>query len=390
MPPADTVPDKDVVDGTVVGVPVVTGKVAGPLATAVFRLTVSGEHALAFSMLMRLPIKKLVSVAPKLNEVGVTEIVGGGVGVPLPERFTARLGFAGSSLATVMTVVADPVAVGVKVTCTLALPPAGTVREEGVRVNEPDGRLIPLTASDIAPVLLTVRVWLAERHTATFPKFIEVVETWMCGRPPVPVSETLIEGLVGSFVFAVSMPLKPVSALGEKVTFKGEFPPAGTVRVVNAGVKRALVLAMLVIWRAWPPVFSIVRACMADVPTRTTPKARLAGTTAFGGAGVPVPVSETVTVGLEGSLVFIVRLALKVAAELGVKVILIVALPPAATVTVVGEGTNLGLELATPDICSGCPPVFWIVNGRVDGVPTVTLPNVRFAATTAWGGVGGV
>lgn len=205
-----------------------------------------------------------------------------------------------------------------------------------------------------------------------------------------PLSAKLIVGLAGSFVFAVRMPLKVVSASGEKVTFKGKLPPAGTLKVVDVETKWELLLAMLVSCSVWPPVFWTVRVWVEDVPTRTVPNARAVGeTTAVGGVSTPVPVSRTVIVGLAGSLVFIVRLALKVITEFGVKVMFKDALPPGGTLSEVGEGIKRGLELVMPDTINVCPPLFWKVSGREDDVPTVTLPNDRLDATTAAGGVGG-
>jgi hypothetical protein len=122
---------------------------------------------------MRFPMKKLTSVAPKLTDVGDAVITGGGGAVPVPVRFTVRFCFArsGSSLTTVMVALAAPSVVGAKVTFIGALDIPGTVMLGGDLVNAPPGALIELTVRRAAPEFEMVTFAEGVPHDiGTFPK----------------------------------------------------------------------------------------------------------------------------------------------------------------------------------------------------------------------------
>ena len=61
---------------------------------------------------------------------GVTEMVGGGLGVPTPARVIVAVGVDGSLVENESVPEAEPVVVGAKVTGMKLLPPAGTCSEE--------------------------------------------------------------------------------------------------------------------------------------------------------------------------------------------------------------------------------------------------------------------
>src|SRR6267378_1845579 len=112
--------------GTVVGLGfAVIGK--SPLDEV--SVTLRGAQAPVFWTAMRLPMKKLTSVAPNASAFGETTITGGGIGVPVPDSGTVRFCFVGSGslLTSVSVAFATPVVVGAKLTCTVALAPPATV-----------------------------------------------------------------------------------------------------------------------------------------------------------------------------------------------------------------------------------------------------------------------
>ena len=89
------------------------------------------------------------------------------------------------------------------------------------------------------------------------------------------------------------------------------------------------------------PVLDIVNVCLEDWPIITSPNAILVlGSEMSGAAAVPLPDTDTVTVGSSGSLLVTVMAPVLAPAEVGVNVTVTPLLLPAATEKEVGDTVN--------------------------------------------------
>ena len=84
---------------------------------------------------MRRPVKYCRGTVPKFRLLGLTEIEGGGVGVPVPVMGIVTVGWLGSSELTVRLPLCAPVPVGVKVTVNDLVVIPATVPLDGLTAN---------------------------------------------------------------------------------------------------------------------------------------------------------------------------------------------------------------------------------------------------------------
>jgi hypothetical protein len=238
-----------------------------------------------FTIVTRSPIKNWKGVAPKFRLVGLTEMIGGGMGRPLPVSPTVSCGFAGSSEVIVKLPFAPPVVVGVKVTVTVRVVPGATTRLGGVALNVAPVTAMELIVRSTPPVLWSVSGPVPDKQTATLPRFKFVGEMLRCGREPIPDSGIVTVGRLGSFVCIVRLAVSAVSAFGANVTTTDAFPPAPMAKgPAGLAVKRGLELWMLVTFNPALPALWMMSVSSFVKPTLTVPKARAVGETLSDGA----------------------------------------------------------------------------------------------------------
>ena len=111
---------------------------------------------------------------PKLREGGIRAMTGTGGVAPVPDTLTVTVGVAVSLLLITIEPVLAPALVGVKVTLSVVLAPAATVKgAAGAQVNSvlvPAPRAMPVTFSGAVPVLDIVTGNVAETPILTVPK----------------------------------------------------------------------------------------------------------------------------------------------------------------------------------------------------------------------------
>jgi hypothetical protein len=309
-----------------------------PLAKFPGQLFVCEKSPLAATtMFVRLPLPVFVSVEvagplvvptswfAKVTVAGVS-VAGGGVPLPVSASVCGLL------VAPVVTVrLPDlvPVAAGANCTLTVHVPLAGIELPQVFVCGNSAGALTPLTVTGNDDGLLNVAVITAlVAPTITFPKL------WLAGvsvrfTTPVPLSPTGAAGGV-AFVATARLPLRAPVAAGVNVTLMVQVAPAATLdpHVWVAAKSPLAVTEFTASATAWLFFSCTLRA--ADVePTVCAGKVRLAGLNVTG--SMPVPSSATLC-GDPGAFVLTRAEPVLVPAAAGVKVIVSLHLPPAASV----------------------------------------------------------
>src|SRR5450631_1413001 len=195
-----------------------------------------------------------------------------------------------------------------------------------------------LIASDPVPELVTVKVMVAFVPTATLVKVtgfgLKLALPWV----PVPERGTGAFGLPASLLPMTRLADRAPVAVGLNLTWMVQFAPAAKppppmlqsplfVTIVKSlafvpANDRLLIVSLVV------PVLRLVSVTARVgpfVPTFTLPKFSDVG---LRPTAVPVPVKATVTVGVRGSLVATVSVAVRLPVPVGLNVTLIGQLPP--------------------------------------------------------------
>jgi hypothetical protein len=326
---------------------------------------------------------------PNASVVGLEDKEPGAV--PVPESVMFRLGFEPFEVIPTAPL-ADPLAVGWKVTVNEELCPAAKVKgkESPLKLNP-----VPLaTAAEIVrlvpPVLVRVSDRLELAPTWTLPKAravgFGVNVPWA-----VPVPERVMLRLgFEPFEVIPTVPLADPLTVGPKVTVNEVLCPAAKVKGKDSPLKlNPVPLATAAeIVRLVPPVLVRASDRLELAPTWTLPNARAVGF----GVNVPwvVPVPERVMLRL-GFEPFEVIPTVPLADPLtvGLKVTVNEVLCPAAKVK--GKESPLKLNpvpLATAaEIVRLVPPVLVRASDRLELAPTWTLPKARavgFGVNVPW------
>ena len=120
-------------------------------------MPVTDRSALPVLVTVNVPVPVCPTCAfPMETLEGLTEMPGAGIGVPLPDTETDKLGSSRSLLDTVSVPDCDPAAVGLNATVTIWLAPAATVNEAGDAVNLLLSELMLVTDRSAFPVLVVV------------------------------------------------------------------------------------------------------------------------------------------------------------------------------------------------------------------------------------------
>jgi len=326
--------------------------------------------------------------------------VGVGAAVPFTLTFNLNEGVVGSFVAIVIVPVFVPVAAGVPVTVNVEEVPAA-IGLAGVRVPtaNPVAPVIELTVNGIFPVFLIVKVKaVAAVPTTEDPTdiagllfvVIAVVPFNTCKAGLVPVTDifTIKEGVVGSFVTMVTVPvLVPVIA-GVPVTVKvADAPAAIGLGELRVPITKPVEPVTEVTVNGELPAFLIVNVnALAAVPVVELPTEiagelfAVTGVVAFNtcnAGAVPVTLTLTTNEGVVGSFVTMVTVPVLVPVTAGVPVTVKLEVAPAA----IGLG-ELRVPIAKPVepvtevTVSGAVPAFLIVNvNAVAAVPVAELPT---------------
>src|SRR5262249_13524446 len=153
----------------------------------------------------------------------VTRMSPGGA---LPETATTWLGEIGSLLLTVMLAFLAPRLVGWKRIGTWMAPPGAMVSgKESVPAiwNSAEEEAIPVTERGQPPLLLMVRPRSLKEPTQTSPKFpLSAISVAMRCCTPLPVADTLRDGVPGSLDGMVSVAVFTPTLAGVKLTWNGK------------------------------------------------------------------------------------------------------------------------------------------------------------------------
>jgi hypothetical protein len=194
---------------------------------------------------------------------------------PLDEKETVRL--------------KEPVAVGLKLTDTVALAPAARLKEppettlKGLVVLTVPVRVLP-------PVLVTVKLWLEELPVVTVPKPTESagLTEMTGGASPVPVAVRLAEPPLDEKVMVRLAEPIPV---GLNRTDTVALAPAARLKEPPETTLKGLVVLTVPV-RVPPPVLVTVKLLSVELPIVTAPKSIVpVGLTDRDGGSWPVPVT---------------------------------------------------------------------------------------------------
>lgn len=310
----------------------------------------------------------------------------------------------GSLLGIVITPGVVPTVPGVAVTVNVPVPPAGIgFGDTCVTTNAGSEEVIVPTFNGNVPVLTIENVYgevgfptTAEPIDTTGPLFVTPgIETVACGAA-VPVTDTFTtnEGVVGSFVTIVIVPVFAPTAAGVPLTVKVAVPFAAIVagsageiaEIANPAepVIEVKVIGALPAFLIDSDVYAFPCVATTAVPTEIAGELLFATAAppfntcnAGAGAAVPVTVTFTTNEGVFGSLVAIVIVPVFTPIAAGVPVTVNVAVPFAAIVA----GTAGEIE----EIAKPAEPVIEVnVN---TAVPPFLIENEVYAvaaeATTA-------
>lgn len=317
---------------------------------------------------------------------------------PVTLTFSLNEGVVGSLLAMVTVPVFAPVVAGVPVTVNVADPPTA-IAPAGVIVEttKPVEPVTELIVNGEVPVLLIVNVTgLAAIPGNAEPTEIAgvlllatgVVPFIICiaGAVPVTLTFSLNEGVVGSFVTIVIVPVFAPVAAGVPVTVNVAVDPTGTGLTGASAVTVNPVVGLIdVTVNGAEPVLLMVNVngvaavLISDDPTEIAGLLFVAtGVVLFNTlseGAVPVTLMFILNEGVVGSFVTIVIVPAFAPTAAGVPVTVNVADVPAATgLTGVRAVTVKPVEGVIDDTFSGAAPVLLIVN--VNGVAAVLISEV--------------
>jgi hypothetical protein len=228
---------------------------------------------------------------------------------------------------------------------------------------------------------------VADEPTATLPKLRLVVlrDSFGCDVVPVPLRLTVLVALVVELLRMVRVPVTAPAAVGANLAVS--FTAAVGFRV-SGSVAPEIVKPVpdrdaAVIVTALVPVDVRVRICVAEEPTTTLPKLRLAELSdSCGLDDVPVPLRLTVLVAPEAELLCIVKTPVTAPATVGAN--FTVSFTAVDGFRVSGSDAPVMVKPA-PDIdaaviFTALVPVDFKVKVCVAEEPTATLPKLRLVA----------
>ena len=232
--------------------------------------------------------------------------------------------------------------------------------------------------------LLICTVWLFVRLVTTFPKLIFPGDTVKLDPTAVPDRLTLV--MPPWELTSETLSLFVPAAVGANFTVSVKMSPGAiTTGALMPLVEYTAVLALICesVRFAVPVFFSVVTA-VAELPTFTLLKLRLAGVAVSfpTSTAVPTPVRLTVAFGAVGSSLAMVTLPVKFPAAFGEKLTFKVAVPPAGTTagTLTPVTENVAPVAVTLEIFKSPAPELVSVNVLFATVFTVTLPKSWLAA----------
>lgn len=303
--------------------------------------------------------------------------------MPVPVR-VVTVGELEALLANDAVAEAAPLAAGVNVTVKdtgwLVVTVTGNVRP---LIENSAGFVPPRVTEEtetVPPPAVRVPVCVPLSPSTTLPTLIGLVTLKVvCVAPtPDPVSGTVKFEFEASDVI-VTLPLKLPADGGVNVTLNDVLCPGGTVTGVNPETLNPVPLA--VTWEICtfePPVFFTVSVCVELWPTCTFVNVMLEGFGVSVPGVTPVPVSGMLRLGFEPVDV-IFTLPLTVPLALGLKCTVNDVLWPAFNVK--GKVSPLKLNPAPLTLAAEMvrldPPVLVSVSGKLELLPTCTLPNAR-------------
>lgn len=331
---------------------------------------------------VRLPLSAVLDptvTLPKLRVVGDTANVPDAV--PVPESATLSVEFDAFDI-TARVPLTAPAVVGEKVAVNVTLWPDVRVRGKFSPLVE---KTAPVTfacemVTDDPPVLVSVSDTFVLLPTCTLPNASEVgLAARVPGATPVPESGMLRLGLPPLEVI-LRFPLAAPLVVGAKIAVNEVLCPALNVtgKVSPVKLNPAPLAVAPEIVRLAPPELVRVSDKLELLPSSTLPNARLAGFA----ASVPwlTPVPERGTVKLESEPVEVMlTLPLTAPVAVGANRTVNEVLCPAVNVR--GKVSPLKLNplplAVAAEIVRLVPPVLVKVSGRLELLPTCTLPNAR-------------
>lgn len=243
------------------------------------------------------------------------------------------------------------------------------------------------TLTLIVPGLVICTVWLFVRLVTTFPKLIFPGDTVRPDPTAVPDRLTLVMPPCELTSETLSL-LVPVTVGANFTVSVKLLPGASTTGTLMPLVEYAAVPVLICesVRFAVPVFFSVVTA-VAELPTFTLLKPRLAGVAVNfpTSTEVPTPVRLTVAFGVVGSSLAIATVPVKFPAALGEKLTFKVAVPPAGTTagTLTPVTENVVPVALILEILKSPAPELVSVNVVFAMVFTVTLPKSWLAAETS-------